>query len=211
MMKLYMLLVRFVHLVNHQIIGRLFTHLEESYFHSTLGKFGKGAFWGLPHYVCGENKVFMYDNTSIQGGARIIINPNGEDGKFIMKRWSGAASNLTVITGNHLRKVGMFRKQLFINHTKEIDKDVIVEEDVWIGANVTLLAGVTIGRGATVAAGSVVNKDVLPYSVYAGVPAKFKKFYWTVEQILEHEAQLYPVSERLSREKLEAIFHSVTE
>ena len=47
-----------------------------------------------------------------------------------------------------------------------------IGEDVWIGANVTVLAGVTIGRGSVVGAGAVVNRDVEPYSVVAGVPAR---------------------------------------
>ena len=38
------------------------------------------------------------------------------------------------------------------------------------------------------------------------VPAKFIKFYWTIDQILEHEAKLYPEAERYSREQLEEIF-----
>ena len=83
---------------------------------------------------------------------------------------------------------------------------VVIGDDVWIGANVTLLAGVTIGRGATVAAGAVVVKSMPPYCICGGVPAKFIKFYLTIEQILEHEAKLYPEKERYSREQLEEIF-----
>lgn len=52
---------------------------------------------------------------------------------------------------------------------------VKVEDDCWIAANSIILAGVTIGRGAVVAAGSVVTKDVPPYSVVAGNPAKVIK------------------------------------
>lgn len=85
------------------------------------------------------------------------------------------------------------------------DKDVIVEEDVWIGCNVTLLAGVTIGRGTTIAAGAVVAKSMPPYCVCGGVPAKVIKFYWSVDEILEHEAKLYPEEERYTREQLEEI------
>lgn len=56
-----------------------------------------------------------------------------------------------------------------------IDKDIIVEENVWIGAGAILLPGVTVGKGAVVAAGAVVNKDVLPYTLVGGVPAKVIK------------------------------------
>ena len=92
------------------------------------------------------------------------------------------------------------------NKPKGYDKDVVVEEDVWIGCNVTLLAGVTIGRGSTVAAGAVVSKSMPPYCICGGVPAKFIKFYWTIDQILEHEAKLYSEEERYTREQLENIY-----
>jgi 2,3,4,5-tetrahydropyridine-2,6-dicarboxylate N-acetyltransferase len=52
---------------------------------------------------------------------------------------------------------------------------VIVEDDVLIGANAVVLEGVKIGKGSVIAAGSVVVKDVEPYSVMAGVPAKMIK------------------------------------
>lgn len=51
-------------------------------------------------------------------------------------------------------------------------KPVRIEADAWIGACCVILPGVTIGEGAVVAAGSVVTKDVAPFSVVAGVPAR---------------------------------------
>ena len=49
---------------------------------------------------------------------------------------------------------------------------IIVNDDVWIGENALILSGVTIGQGAVVAAGAVVTKDVEPYAIVGGVPAK---------------------------------------
>ncbi len=53
--------------------------------------------------------------------------------------------------------------------------EVVIEDDCWIAANAVILAGVRIGKGAVVAAGSVVNEDVPPFSVVAGVPARVIK------------------------------------
>ncbi|MGB2993632.1 MAG: DapH/DapD/GlmU-related protein, partial [Paenisporosarcina sp.] len=52
---------------------------------------------------------------------------------------------------------------------------VIVEDDVLIGANAVVLEGVKIGKGSVVAAGAIVTKDVPPYTVVAGMPAKVIK------------------------------------
>ncbi len=51
--------------------------------------------------------------------------------------------------------------------------NVIVENYVWIGANIFINSGVTIGTNSIVGANSVVTKDIPPFSVYGGVPAKF--------------------------------------
>ena len=53
--------------------------------------------------------------------------------------------------------------------------DINVGDDVWIGANAIILPGVRIGSGSVVAAGAVVTKDVPPFTVVAGVPAKIIK------------------------------------
>lgn len=76
------------------------------------------------------------------------------------------ANNVVIVDHNH-------------NYTQSgfVSKRVIIEDDVWIGANAVLLPGVTIGKGAVIAAGSVVNKDVDPRTVVAGVPAKVIKRY----------------------------------
>ena len=57
--------------------------------------------------------------------------------------------------------------------------DITIGNDVWIGNDVTILSGVTIGDGAVIAAGAVVAKDVMPYDVVGGVPAKVLKSRWS--------------------------------
>ncbi|MEK7477472.1 MAG: CatB-related O-acetyltransferase [Candidatus Coatesbacteria bacterium] len=69
--------------------------------------------------------------------------------------------------------------------------ETVIEEDVWIGARAILMAGVRIGRGAIVGAGSIVTRDVEPYSIVAGVPAKeIRKRFAKPEEIEAHNAML---------------------
>lgn len=74
----------------------------------------------------------------------------------------------------------------------EDDMGVVIEDDVWVGGGATILAGVTVGRGSVVGGSSVVVKDVPPYSVVVGNPARVVKQRFTVEDIAEHERFLYP-------------------
>ena len=64
---------------------------------------------------------------------------------------------------------------------------IVVGDDVWIGYGSIILSGVTIGRGAIVAAGSVVTKDVEPYAIVAGNPARKRGDRFTAGEIVEHE------------------------
>lgn len=77
-------------------------------------------------------------------------------------------SNVVLNDSNHVIKdcETPITKQ---GHTAE---PIIVEDDVWIASNAVVLKGVRIGKGAVVAAGSVVTKDVEPYTVVAGIPAR---------------------------------------
>lgn len=155
-----------------------------------------------PIKIDNPKNVFLYGDNGLNNADLLVTNA-----RFIMKPHSGAAEGLRVTTGNHAMIVGRFYRTITeTEKPKGIDKDVVVESDVWIGRNVTILSGVTIERGAIIAAGAIVNKDIPPYCIAGGVPAKPIKFKWTIEQILEHESILYPEEERYSREELERIF-----
>ncbi len=148
--------------------------------------------------------LIMEDNTNLKDG--LIMNGRA---KFVLKKWSGAASGLTVVTGNHMSIPGKHHKMVTnkdkdeLDTLHEYDKDVIIGEDVWLGVNVTLLSGVTIGRGAIVGAGSVVRYDVPPYAIVAGNPAKIVGFRFSPGIIVQHEEELYPEEERLPEELLQ--------
>lgn len=67
----------------------------------------------------------------------------------------------------------------------------IIQDDVWVGYGTTVMQGVTIGQGAIIAAGSVVTKDVDPYSIYGGNPAKkIADRFDSLEDLEKHKALL---------------------
>lgn len=89
-----------------------------------------------------------------------------EIGKNVM-----IAPNVVIIAFSH----GTLNNGIPMSKQKDVEGKVIIEDDVWISANCTIGKGVKIGQGSIVAANSFVNKDVEPFSVVGGVPAKLIK------------------------------------
>lgn len=170
------------------------------YSRKKFGYIAPDSFVTPPIKITKPENCYLMGNNTLRDA--VILNLNA---KFVLGKGSGAAEGLKVVTGNHPQFIGRFYRTI-TERPEGYDKDVIVKEDVWIGMNVTMLCGVTIGRGAVVSAGAVVTKDIPPYCIAGGVPAKPIKFKWTVDQILEHESILYPEEERFSKEQLEKIF-----
>ena len=172
------------------------------YSRKRFGYIAPDSFITPPIKITKPENCYLMGNNTLRDA--VILNLSA---KFVLGKGSGAAEGFKVATGNHAQLIGRFYRTITEDEKPQgYDKDVIVKEDVWIGMNVTLLCGVTIGRGAIISAGSVVTKDIPPYCIAGGVPAKPIKFKWTIDQILEHESILYPEGERFSREELARIF-----
>lgn len=74
---------------------------------------------------------------------------------------------------------------------RPVKRETRLERDAWVGAGSIIMAGVTIGRGSIIAAGAVVTKDVPPYEIHAGVPAKkIRERFDTEEQRRAHDRML---------------------
>ncbi|OKP43933.1 hypothetical protein BJP24_14450 [Aeromonas allosaccharophila] len=92
-----------------------------------------------------------------------------------------------------LKRVRLMLNDLNFRNNKKIS----IGNDVWIGQNVTVLRGVTIGDGAVIGANSVVTKNVPPYSIVAGVPAReIKKRFndETISLLMEAKWWNYSIS-----------------
>lgn len=164
------------------------------------GKCGKSVQLSPPIFVSLPQHVYLEDYTRIQPYTQIILS----EGKFVLKRFSCIGAGTIIIPDNHTPTVGI-PQYLSNTHINDAGRTIVVHEDVWVGAGSLLLSRCCIGRGAVVAAGSVVSKEVPPYAVVAGSPAKVIACRFSVEQILQHEAILYPPEERMTRQQVEEL------
>lgn len=127
-------------------------------------KIGEGAIIKDYAFLCPRNGF-------IEIGRKSSVNPFcvllGYGGIKIGDRVRIAA-HTSIIAFNH----NFMDADTPITQQGNSSKGIVIEDDVWIGTGVRVLDGVRIGQGAVIAAGAVVNKDVPPYTVVAGVPAK---------------------------------------
>ena len=143
---------------------------EDSFFH---GEMGYGSYMGSHSHIDG-----------------------------IVGRYCSIANNVKTIIGKHptnqfvsthpafystRRQSGFtYSKEELFEEVKYADKNkhhVVIGNDVWIGEGAFLLGGICVGDGAIIAAGAVVTRDVMPYSVVGGIPAKEIKKRFDEEQI----------------------------
>lgn len=114
-------------------------------------------------------------NTRLRIGNRVLLGPNMRTmcyGNLVIKDDVLIGPDVTFIDTNHsFNSIDIPISRQGYSHSRPI----IIEQGAWIGTKVTILPGVTIGKGAIVSAGAVVNRDVPPFSIAGGVPAKFLK------------------------------------
>lgn len=112
---------------------------------------------------------------SIGHNAQLIIEDNVYLNGCIISSSSKVIIKKGVMFGPHAHIMDGDFHALQNRHEQGEQKPIIIEEDAWLSMRCIVLKGVTIGKGAVVAAGSVVTKDVEPYTVVGGVPAKLVK------------------------------------
>lgn len=130
----------------------------------------------------------LEDNTSLDDGVTVITTGPRKDLPRVLVRSGTYVNRYTLIDASESVEIGpdaMIGPHVYItDHDHGTAKDQRVQDqplvskpvkigrDVWIGTHAVILKGVTIGQGAIIAAGAVVTKDVDPYTIVGGVPAK---------------------------------------
>lgn len=122
-------------------------------------------------------RVVFYPDVWIAPGRNLVLKDDVDLALGVLITTSGGVEigartlvgyRTQIISANHNIPIG---KGMIFGSGHDKTK-VTIGCDVWIGANSIILPGVTIGEGAVIAAGSVVNKDVEPYTIVGGIPAK---------------------------------------
>jgi acetyltransferase-like isoleucine patch superfamily enzyme len=133
---------------------------------------------GKHTYKIENLQIYYYDS-----GAKLYI------GNFC-----SIASDIKIFLGGNHRHdwvttypFGHIHQDIFNNFNGEghptTKGDIIIGNDVWIGQNTTIMSGIKIGDGAVIANNSHIVKDVEPYSIVGGNPAKLIRYRFTTEQI----------------------------
>ena len=143
----------------------------------------------------GTYPITLFDENTVNVGnmtyGELYVLKYGKQGKLSIGNFCSIAPQVAFILSadhytNHISSFPFKVKMLGAVELESISKgDIIVEDDGWIGFGATILSGVTIGQGAVIAAGSVVTKDVPPYAIVGGVPAKVIKYRFPEKMIKE--------------------------
>lgn len=131
-------------------------------------------------------------------------------GNITIGKYCQLGADVAIHTTNHPTSylTTYINKNLFEGELKELkeEKKVVIGNDVWIGHNVIIVGNVSIGNGAVLAAGSVVTKDVAPYTIVGGVPAKVIKKRFSDSIINEIEALQWWNKTEDELEKIKPLF-----
>lgn len=144
-------------------IGNILRYLiSKPFFRMLKGtRIGEGTTIWYPYRIEVHENVTINENNYLSGYGGLVIHKGTRIG-----------TGCTFITSDHVfedRNTPVYKQGV-------VKGKITIGENVWIGANVTVLKGVTIGEGAVIAAGAVVTKDIPPFAVAGGVPAKIIKY-----------------------------------
>lgn len=145
------------------------------YLPSPIGDFLR--YWFSRPFLKSLGKIRIYEGVTLWYPYRIKIGNNVTLNEWVYIDGFGnvtigngvrIAHRATILSSDHRYA----DPDVFIYLQGIVKKETVIEDDVWIGCNAVVLPGVRIGKGAIIAASAVVTKDVEPFAMMAGVPAR---------------------------------------
>lgn len=145
------------------ILDLLPQFLSVPIFKLVLGQFGRNSSIDYKAYIRYPWKVFIGDDSQVARGCMILPSMQCKDITITLGSHIQVAPNVVFAAAGHdYRYLDL----------PDIAGSIVIKDYVWIGAGSIILPGITIGEGAIIGAGSIVSRDIPPYSIAAGVPAK---------------------------------------
>lgn len=138
-----------------------------------------------------SEKVAIYGQNEFRNPAGLTI---GEGSSIGHRCILDARKNLTIgrnVTLGTEVMIWSLHHDYNDKHFRAVGKPVVIADYVWLGSRCIVLPGVTVGSGAVVAAGAVVTKDVLPFHVVGGIPAK------TISRRKKQAYDYFPAKDRM--------------
>jgi len=121
-----------------------------------------------------------------------LVHPSYGEATLKIGSFCSISSNVQIYLGGNHRSdwvttspMNVFFEQKEQFQHEQTKGDVIIGNDVWLCGNATILSGVTIGHGAVIGNGALVSRDVAPYSIVAGNPAKHIRYRFEADVIEE--------------------------
>ena len=111
-----------------------------------------------------EGELVLHDHVALSPHVHV----GADSGRIDIGAHTAVGPGTVIRAANHC----ISRQDVPIMHQGHVPGQTVIEEDVWIGANCVITPDVRIGRGAVVGAGAVVTRNVAPFSIVGGVPAR---------------------------------------
>lgn len=166
------------------ISGTYIESLKKPIIKVSVGKCGRDVRFGQRFQAYGIQNIYLWNDISFGIGTVMMCTwAKIKVGAHVM-----TGLGVTFIIGSHRYDIAERIMESIKNDEKlpENVQDTVLEGDKWIGANVTILKEVTVGMGGIVAPGAVITRDVLPFSIVGGVPARIIKMRFNSEEYNKH-------------------------
>ena len=150
-------------------------------------------------------------------GVLDVLNWSPANNKLIIGNYCSIADDVRFLLGgeHQIRSISTFPFKVWAFGEKMeagSKGNIVIKDDVWIGTDAIICSGITIGQGAIVAAGSVVTKDVEPYAIVGGNPAKLIKYRFD-ESLRRRllELDITKLFDSFKKEDIPLIYEDLTE